>query len=93
MSYTAGAVVRSTVTFVPASGSVDVENVTARAILPDGTTAHLTPAAGAANVFTADYTIPDTAIDGPLLIRWECSSPKIVAEVGDTIAASAMLDP
>lgn len=93
MSYTAGRVVRSTVTFTPASGTVTIDNVTARAILPDGTTANLTPVAGSTNVFTADYAIPDAMIGGPLLIRWECSSPKIVAEVSDTVAASAMLNP
>ena len=93
MSYTAGAVVRSTVTFVPASGTTDIANVTAVATSAEGATTSLTPVAGTANVYYADINIPDTAITGPWSVRWECSGPDIVFEDSFDVVASTVFSP
>lgn len=94
MSYPAGARVRSTVTFVPESGSTLLANVTARVVDAEGVVTALTPAAGAgAEQYTADIAIPDTAISGPWTVRWECSTPKIVVEVDFAVDHSALPEP
>jgi hypothetical protein len=94
MSYTAGAKVRSTVTFVPETGNTALGNVTARVIDAAGSASALTPATTASpDQYTADISIPDGAIAGPWSVRWECSSPKIVVEVGFDVVASAMSNP
>jgi hypothetical protein len=92
-SFLAGSRVRSTVTFVPESGTVLLTNVTARAIDAEGNVTTLTPVAGSTNVFTADVAIPDSAISGPWVVRWESSTPKIVVDDPFSVSASAMLNP
>jgi len=92
-TYTPGNIVRSTVTFVPAEGTVALGNVTARTVDAAGAETALTVAAGATNVFTADITIPDTAISGPWVVRWESSTPKISVEVGFGVTRSGLVNP
>lgn len=81
-TYAAGAVARSTVTFVPTTGTVELADVRVRAITAEGDViTNLTPEAGAdPNVFYADINIPDDAISGPWGIRWWSSDPDIVAQ-------------
>lgn len=93
MSYTAGAKVRSTVTFVPESGNTTIGNVTARAIDASGNLYSLTVVANGTDSYKADIGIPDTAISGPWSVRWESSAPKIVVDVGFDVVASSMANP
>jgi len=93
MSYLAGSVVRSTVTFVPASSTVDIANVSATITDSEGTQTNGSPVAGATNVFYADVVVPDTAISGPWLVRWECSAPKISYEDSFAVTASSATTP
>lgn len=94
MSYLAGSRVRSTVTFVPESGSTSIGNVTARATDAEGNVTALTVAAGgSADQYTVDMTIADTAISGPWVVRWESSSPKITVETTFDVVASAAVNP
>jgi hypothetical protein len=93
MSYTAGARVRSTVTFAPETGSTILANISATATDAEGNRTVLTVAAGATNVYTADITLPDTAISGPWVVRWECSSPKMTCEVSFPVDGSGAANP
>lgn len=103
-SVTAGNTMRSTVTFVPASGTVLIADVTARVLVPTGTTGStagiltLTPVAGATNVFYADIAVPDNATAATWVVRWESNSPspKIALEDSTTrlqVIASALASP
>lgn len=94
MSYIAGAVVRTTVTFVPESGTTALANISATAEDTQGNTYALTVAATAvADQYTADVTTPDTAITGRWWVRFESSSPNITAETTFDVVASALATP
>jgi hypothetical protein len=92
-TYLAGSIVRSTVTFVPETGNTSIGNVSAVATDAAGNRTVLTVAQVVTDQYKADITIPDTAIDGPWVVRWESSSPKISAEDHFTVGASDALNP
>lgn len=77
----AGNVIRATVTFVPASGTVILANVSIRAIDSKGTL--LTPGSITdltGQVFRCDIPVPDATRRGRGRVRWESSSPQIAIE-------------
>ena len=92
--FLAGQVLRSNATFVPEAGTVLLVNVTATAIDAAGLEIPLTPEDGAvANQFKATFTVPDAAISGPWVVRWESSTPKISFEDSFPVEASALFTP
>lgn len=95
MSYTAGAVVRSTVVWVPESGSSSLVNTSASvqdavglAIFP---TVVKPPAT--TETYYVDINIPDNAITGRWRVRWESSSPDMVFEDYFDVVASHLTSP
>lgn len=93
-TFTPGEVVISTWVTAPASGSVALADVTARVVSPGGDITNLSGVAGAANNWTVQWTISDTATPGDWTLRWESNSPsaKLVKEVTYTVAKSPFGD-
>lgn len=93
MSYVAGSRLRSTVVFTPEAGSTALITVSATLTDGSGNVSSLTPSAGAANTYSADFTVPDTAPTGPWVVRWESSAPKISVETTFTVVSSGAVNP
>lgn len=95
----AGNTVRATCTFTPASGTVALADVTARAYEhATRATTNLTVAETAANTFRADLAIPDATGPGRWTVRFESNapSPKIALEDSTTtftVVASILTTP
>ena len=86
ISVDAGNVVRTTITFVPLTGTVSLSDVTCRVLKDDGTVANLTPAANGAivNSFYAEVTVPDTTPSSRWRFRWESRPPSPTITLDDS---------
>lgn len=79
----AGNVVRSSVVFVPSTGTVSLADVTCRAMGDNRTVYSLTVVSDGTNAFHADVTVPDTAPAARWVFRWESRSPSPVITLDD----------
>lgn len=79
----AGNVVRTTITFVPATGTVALADVTCRVLKYDGSVESLTPVSGGTNIFYADVAVPDTVPNSRWRFRWESRTPSPVITLDD----------